>query len=242
MAAYRRIAKRTEAMTDSGLYVLWIYLPAERRIRVGALGEFTFQPGMYAYVGSAQRSRTARVRRHLRREKAMRWHIDYFRPCGEVISISYVDGGREAECRLVEALLNGAKGRRAVPRFGDGDCGCGGHLLHFPDVLADGVNGGRLGHSGRVEAHPRLDDRLDPRDGEHRDQRFRRCGKEPKAYVEQGARPDSRTPVARDPFSDRSAQPGADRPLFLVGEGAADDPAEPVEDDEVRQPVAGQCQ
>ncbi len=119
-------------MSDSGLYILWIHLPEGRRVRIGALGEFAFEPGMYAYVGSAQRGRTARVRRHLRREKAMRWHIDYFRRHGEVVALSYVDGEREGECRLARALLDAAGGVRAAPHFGDSDCGCGGHLIHFP--------------------------------------------------------------------------------------------------------------
>lgn len=165
-------------MSDSGLYVLWLHLPGGRRLTVGALGEVDFEPGVYAYVGSAQRRRTARIRRHLLREKPLRWHIDYLRPHGEVIAISYLGGRREEECRLVEALLRGAKGRRAVPRFGASDCRCGGHLLHFPDLAPGRAEEARLRHPGEVEAHPRLKGRLDPRDGEHRDQRFRSGGKE----------------------------------------------------------------
>lgn len=121
-------------MSDAGLYVLWIHLPEGRRIRVGALGELAFERGLYAYVGSAQRGRTARVRRHLRREKAMRWHIDYFRAHGDAVALSYFDGDRKDECSLVEALAQAAGGVRAVRRFGDGDCGCGGHLLYFPQA------------------------------------------------------------------------------------------------------------
>lgn len=121
-------------MTDRGLYIIWIKIPAVTTIRVGALGTLTFEPGLYAYVGSAQRHRSARVQRHLRREKPLRWHIDYLRPHGEVVDVTYCDGGREDECRLAESVIRKAGARRAHPGFGASDCGCGGHLLAVSDA------------------------------------------------------------------------------------------------------------
>lgn len=136
---------------SSGLYVLWIHLPAPKWIRVGALGERFFEQGLYAYVGSAQKGRASRVRRHLRREKLLRWHIDYFRPHGEVVALSYFEGGKEEECRLAEALVRSG-GRRSPAHFGDGDCGCGGHLIYFPGL--EGAPGGRWGLATRRRDGP----------------------------------------------------------------------------------------
>lgn len=119
-------------MADSGLYILWLRLDEPVSARIGALGTLSFQPGLYAYVGSAQRNRAARVQRHLRREKPLRWHIDYLRPHGEVVHVTRRDGARADECRLVEDVIQTAGARRSHLGFGASDCRCGGHLLWIP--------------------------------------------------------------------------------------------------------------
>ena len=62
---------------NPGIYVLLIELTRCRRIRIGHLGVTEFQPGFYAYVGSAMGGLTARVARHLRPlcRKRPHWHI-----------------------------------------------------------------------------------------------------------------------------------------------------------------------
>lgn len=117
---------------DSGLYIVWMRLSSTTELQVGALGSFTFTPGLYAYVGSAQINRRARVTRHLRKDKVRRWHIDYFRPATDVIAVTLCDGARADECRLVERLIDDFGATRACPRFGASDCRCGGHLLLAP--------------------------------------------------------------------------------------------------------------
>ena len=62
---------------DKGLYIAVFALTRRLRLRVGALGSFTFRAGVYLYVGSAQRNLAARVERHGRKDKPLRWHIDY---------------------------------------------------------------------------------------------------------------------------------------------------------------------
>ena len=62
---------------DGGLYVAVFHLPRPARIRVGRLGTFDFPAGRYYYVGTAQRNRDARLGRHARKSKPLRWHIDY---------------------------------------------------------------------------------------------------------------------------------------------------------------------
>ena len=119
-------------MNDSGLYIVWLELDKPVSVRVGALGQLSFDPGLYAYVGSAQRNRSARIQRHLRREKPLRWHIDYLRPHGEIKEVTCYDGERSDECRLVEEVIHKTGAHRSHPGFGASDCRCGGHLLLIP--------------------------------------------------------------------------------------------------------------
>lgn len=131
-----------EGTRDGGLYVLWMRLDSTVELRVGALGSLTFAPGLYAYVGSAQRNRPARIARHLRRDKVRRWHIDYFRPAAEVVAVTLCDGGRADECRLARHLVETFGAKPAFPRFGASDCGCPGHLLSVPeDAVSSATDG-----------------------------------------------------------------------------------------------------
>ncbi|MBO2520575.1 MAG: DUF123 domain-containing protein [Firmicutes bacterium] len=134
--------------SDSGLYILWLRLSRDVRVPVGALGEVSLEKGVYAYVGSAQRNRLARVRRHLRRDKVKRWHIDYLRPYGDVVAVTLSDGAKADECRLANYLIERWGALRAVPRFGASDCRCGGHLLAVPEEALHSVTSGMGWPSG----------------------------------------------------------------------------------------------
>lgn len=117
---------------DSGLYVLWLQIPRPVRTAAGSLGSFVLAPGLYAYIGTAQRRRSARIARHLKPEKPLRWHIDYIRPHANIVAVSLVDGTRDGECRLARLLAQTLDARIAVRRFGASDCRCPGHLLLCP--------------------------------------------------------------------------------------------------------------
>ncbi|MDX9719346.1 MAG: DNA/RNA nuclease SfsA [Myxococcota bacterium] len=116
-------------LEDRGCYLLVLQLGGEGvagvSIWVGALGELTFEPGYYVYVGSARRALSARVARHLRRRKQFHWHIDYLREYARSIR-AFPIRAVEAECALAAQLR--ALGP-AVRGFGSSDCGCGGHLF-----------------------------------------------------------------------------------------------------------------
>lgn len=117
---------------DQGLYVLWLRLPHPVTVQVGALGRFSLGAGPYAYVGSAQRNRQARVDRHFRLDgKRLRWHIDYLRMHGEILGVQLCDGQREDECRLAARLAGLPGAFRAIAGFGASDCRCPGHLVGF---------------------------------------------------------------------------------------------------------------
>nr|MDO8118403.1 DUF123 domain-containing protein [Candidatus Sigynarchaeota archaeon] len=61
-----------------GVYVLGIANHVAQTILVGKLGNVTFFPGQYAYVGSALGGLHPRLRRHLSSNKKMHWHVDFF--------------------------------------------------------------------------------------------------------------------------------------------------------------------
>jgi Uri superfamily endonuclease len=109
-------------------YQLLIDIADPVRVRIGRLGEFDFPAGRYIYTGSARRNFEARVARHLRREKTLRWHIDYLLAApgvriAEVIRLS------EDECPINRAT----PGSLPVPGLGASDCraGCGSHLKYL---------------------------------------------------------------------------------------------------------------
>ncbi|MCD6421144.1 MAG: GIY-YIG nuclease family protein, partial [Thaumarchaeota archaeon] len=67
-----------------GVYLLFLRVKRDLRMRVGSLGVIDFKEGLYVYVGSAQNNLEKRVRRHLSKEKKVRWHIDYLTSSGSV--------------------------------------------------------------------------------------------------------------------------------------------------------------
>ena len=106
-------------------YQLHILVHRSLQLRVGALGSFEFPAGEYLYTGSARRNLEARIARHLRRDKPLRWHIDYLLTAEGVRVMDVTRSDRE-ECALNQA----AQGRIWISGFGASDCraGCGGHL------------------------------------------------------------------------------------------------------------------
>jgi len=111
-------------------YQLLIRVPRPLKLQVGKFGFFTFPKGAYLYTGSAKRNLEARVARHLRQEKTLRWHIDYLLAAPGV-RVTEVRRATEDECRLNQATA----GEIVAPGFGASDCrhGCGSHLKRLID-------------------------------------------------------------------------------------------------------------
>ena len=109
-------------------YQLKIEVERPVRIRVGRLGLFLFPAGRYIYTGSAKRNLEARIARHLRKEKALRWHIDWLLSASAV-KVAAVKRSVKSECALNQEIV----GRVVVPGFGASDCrnGCGSHLRYL---------------------------------------------------------------------------------------------------------------
>lgn len=115
---------------DSGVYIAVFWLSRVRRITVGRLGSWRFEPGCYLYVGTAQRGLAARLARHARRDKRPHWHIDYLsaQPQARMLGAITLPGPKHQECALARALA--AHYPRPIPRFGASDCRCDGHLFY----------------------------------------------------------------------------------------------------------------
>ncbi len=113
--------------TEYRTYQLHIVVSREVRVAVGRLGMQRFPAGRYVYTGSARRNMPARVRRHLAKNKKLRWHIDYLlcSPQARVVHVAY---STEPECDCNRRLA----GTTPVPGFGASDCrnGCGSHLKY----------------------------------------------------------------------------------------------------------------
>jgi Uri superfamily endonuclease len=115
-----------------GIYVLVIKVEKDIQVSVGATGKITFKKGLYAYVGSAQNNLEKRVDRHLRKEKCMFWHIDYFLDNNKtkVVEVFHKQADKTAECTIAKVI-----GKRGEPirGFGSSDCNCKSHLFHIED-------------------------------------------------------------------------------------------------------------
>lgn len=118
-----------------GTYVLLIEAPERGEARIGKLGTIAFDGGWLLYVGSAFGSGglRARVRRHLGNSKTLHWHIDYLLAEAEVTEVWWTDDDTKREESWVEALRGMPEARVPLRRFGSGDCGCEGHLVHVPE-------------------------------------------------------------------------------------------------------------
>jgi len=115
-------------MTGFVSYQLSITLSRPVRVEIGRLGVFDFPSGRYIYTGSAIRNLGARIARHLRREKRLRWHIDYLLAVPEA-AVTGVERFAQAECEL----NCNTTGEVVVAGFGASDCraGCGSHLKYI---------------------------------------------------------------------------------------------------------------
>ncbi|WP_093048597.1 GIY-YIG nuclease family protein [Salipaludibacillus aurantiacus] len=114
------------------LYAITARMPeSARNITIGKLGTFSFQKGLYVYVGSAKRRIASRINRHVQIEKKFRWHYDYLRPHLHITDVQTYSG-EEGECGLFHRLMEEKNGRIPVKGFGSSDCKCASHLFYTP--------------------------------------------------------------------------------------------------------------
>ncbi len=114
-----------------GTYILLTHLPYKIRLGIGELGNFDFEAGYYAYVGSALGGLENRVGRHLSQEKKIHWHIDHFLLRAKAVDVIAAESDEKMECAVASEL---AKNLKCVDGFGSSDCSCNSHLFFSPDL------------------------------------------------------------------------------------------------------------
>ena len=111
-----------------GVYLLFLNIEEKIRRKIGSLGSIEFSPGLYVYVGSAQNGVETRLKRHFKKKKKLRWHIDYLLSSPKVYPLYAVvfKLPKKYEC-LFSALL-ASLGYERIRGFGSSDCRCPSHL------------------------------------------------------------------------------------------------------------------
>lgn len=122
---------------SKGLYLLVLKLKKKQKIRAGRLQEAIFKPGIYLYIGRARRGLEGRLKRHLREDKKVFWHIDYLLQKAELTEI-WIKHDSIDECRTALEIKNLVKDSFFPQKnFGSSDCRCPSHLLFLPENRAE---------------------------------------------------------------------------------------------------------
>lgn len=117
-------------MNMKAVYLLFLKLQEQRRIKVGALGEIDFRPGTYVYVGSAMNSVEKRLERHFSEVENLHWHIDHLTAEAEPFDYFILPESSEYEEWLAEKL---EKYCESVKDFGSSDSSQKSHLFRVPE-------------------------------------------------------------------------------------------------------------
>lgn len=115
---------------ERGAYAMVIDLTRPLVLEIPRYAGSILPAGRYVYCGSAYGAGgiAGRVRRHLRADKKLRWHVDHLTHAGTVVDVMPVIGGRE--CALLAAVLTTPGAHVPLRRFGSMDClSCPAHLV-----------------------------------------------------------------------------------------------------------------
>ena len=110
-----------------GSYLLLIELENDTTHTVGKLGEIAFNKGFYVYVGSALIGLDPRIKRHLRDNKNIHWHIDYLLEYAKIVDIFYKENIHREECIIAKKFEGTLP---SILGFGCSDCKCKSHLFY----------------------------------------------------------------------------------------------------------------
>ena len=121
--------KADEAPSLPGAYAMAIELADTVVVMLSGRAPIALPAGRYLYCGSAKGpgGLKARLSRHMRRSKSVRWHVDQLTEQGLVIGSWIFPGGDECRsvqmCSYLPMLIAG---------FGSSDCAtCRSHLLRW---------------------------------------------------------------------------------------------------------------
>lgn len=116
-----------------GSYVLILRSDITSRITIGKLGKMPVISGFYLYVGSAfgPGGLKARLGRHAKREKSLRWHIDYLRPHLDLKAVCYSQDPERHEDIWSGQVSKWPDASIPMPGFGASDSQAVSHLFYF---------------------------------------------------------------------------------------------------------------
>ena len=123
-----------EAPSLPGAYAMAIELTDKAAVMLSGRLPIALPAGRYLYCGSAKGrgGLKARLSRHMRRGKSVRWHVDQLTEQGFVIGAWIFPGGDE--CRLVQICSHLPM---PIAGFGSSDCAtCRSHLLQWSNGTA----------------------------------------------------------------------------------------------------------
>lgn len=121
-----------------GTYLLFLNFNGDTELEIGSLGAVKICAGSYCYVGSAMGGLDQRLKRHLTREKKIRWHIDRLTIAADSVEAyeSYPDF--IPECDLARHVVEHG-GVPSVKGFGCSDCRCETHLFRVDQDVAKDI-------------------------------------------------------------------------------------------------------
>jgi Uri superfamily endonuclease len=120
-----------------GAYALVIDLARPLALEIPRYVGSVLPAGRYVYCGSAYGAGgiSARVARHCRVNKKLRWHVDHLTRTGNVVDVLPVTEGRE--CALLASVLATPGAHVPLHRFGSMDCSvCPAHLVAVGSTFA----------------------------------------------------------------------------------------------------------
>ncbi|MCF7953655.1 MAG: DNA/RNA nuclease SfsA [Spirochaetales bacterium] len=117
------------AEKNAGVYFIVMKVSEEMKLPISSLGSPVLKPGWYIYAGSAKKNLLQRINRHLRKNKRLRWHIDYLTTRADSIKAFPIRTLKDIECSLAGDIRRISDG--FVPKFGSSDCRCPSHLFYF---------------------------------------------------------------------------------------------------------------
>lgn len=124
-----------EQLINSGAYAVIFYLPEDNKIIIPKFGEILLRHGYYVYSGSGKKNLIPRIKRHIRKNKKLKWHIDYFSVLENVKPKKIFLFDNKNECEI-NKLFKDSGGEVVVDKFGASDCKnkCKTHFLYFKKI------------------------------------------------------------------------------------------------------------
>lgn len=114
--------RSTDISGSKGTYMLIIDIGDDLNIKVGCLGRCELKKGTYIYIGSARGpgGLKARINRHLKLNKKVKWHIDYLtvNPTVKIRAAVYLKSRAVLETIIAKKLLSNNAFEGVIKGFG----------------------------------------------------------------------------------------------------------------------------